>query len=950
MRVVFKSLIISLILTFCLCAISAAQQAGRIESMKLLAPDVGWAAANQKLFWTVDNGSHWKDITPPHGPSEILKDVFFLDESNGWALLDAYEEQSSTVSFHLAVTANSGRSWTVTPVMVPSQKPDELAGNGWLDFVDPLHGWVVLQANSGSAFSWGLLLSTEDGGKNWKELTQAPIAGHPIFATARDGWISGNGGGGGIYSTHDGGKTWSGAGASLQDLPPSLPTSPWYEDVKFTDAKHGRLPIYFSSSPGEVQVSKGPVLVLYVTDDGGRTWKLDRTLVDPSKLPRIGASAVVPDPSGTRSVLVAAFDDEKHPDRVTLMTLADPGVTTTETAPRVSSENVLWRQWDLIAELSFVTGTQGWARTHSGDLLLTADGGATWRNIDPVRVQPAVPLPPSRLPLKHRDPGQGSTALAPPPTLGLAYHEDLAFDKLNVIKISEMLTWWDASPFFDVGFYVGGINYCGQWNAGHTQCLSRTDPGLSTSWLTQAQGYGWGFLPIWVGPQAPCVIQTGLTKFTSANAAAQGTANATSAAAGMAALGLSGTMVFYNMENYTDDAQHVCSTAVRAFLTAWVSGMNANGYATTPVYGNPAPAQNDFKKVAGLTELWVAKYPFAGNPPNITIWGLSPLCDPFSTPPCTLWSNHQRIHQYLANQTASYGDNNSITVDPDIVDAQVVAPPASAPGDPPPDNDYTYTITAIGSGATSTTPTGINDEGVVVGYASVPEGTLGCPIFDWCGFIYSGGTYTWVQQQLQGEYVYTYFTGINDLGTVVGYSGIYGFSYIGGSFTALSYPSAYSTLPEGINDDGTVVGTWGDGQGNFHGFVEFGGTYTSFDYPGAQDTYLYSINGDGVIGGSYYTSTAGFANFIYNFATGIYLTVPGYPGATSSGVAPMMSNNGQTPGLATLSGAQVLFLYDENSGSFVNLPSNITVVPSTMNDLGQLIGGVGSSAYLATPQ
>ncbi len=915
--------------------------------MKLLAAKVGWASTGHNLFWTTDDGGHWKDITPP--AQGDLKDVFFLDESHGWALLDSYDEQGGTVSFHLSATSDSGQNWTITPIRVPSQKPDELSGVGWISFADPLHGWIVLRANSSSAFSWGLTVSTEDGGKNWKELAQSPIAGRPVFATLKEGWITGNGGGGGIYSTRDGGKTWREAGASLQGLPSTLPTSPWYEDVKFIDAKHGLLPIYLSPSPGEVQASKGPALVLYATDDGGQTWKPDRNLVDQSKAPSIGASALVRGPSGMGPVLLAVFNDEKHADQVTLMTLAQPGPTTTEAAPKVRSETIPWRRGDLIVQLSFISAAEGWALTRSGDLLLTADRGVTWSDISPVKApRPAAPPSVVAPPIKHRRPGPSSSLVPAPPTLGLAYHQDLAFDRQNVIPMSEMQTWWNASPFFDVGFYVGGVNYCGQWNIGHTQCISRTDPGLTTGpngWLTQTQSQGWGFLPIWVGPQAPCVIQSGLTEFSSTNAAAQGTTNANVAATAMTALGLSGTMVFYNMENYTDDAQHVCSTAVRAFLTAWVSGMNANGYAVTPVYGNPAPAQNDFSRVAGLTELWVAKYPLPGNPAHVTVWGLSPLCDPFSTPPCTLWSNHQRIHQYLANQTVNYGDGNSFQIDPDIVDAQVVAPPVASSA-PPPDNDYTYTGTLIGI-ETSTTPTAINDEGVVVGYASVPEGTPGCPIFDWCAFTYASGNYTWIQYQSQ----YTYFTGINNLGDIVGFSGVTGLLYSGGVFSTLNYPGALDTYPAGINDDGLVAGTWQDSGGGIHGFLYWGGAYVSFDYPGATYTYFYGINGDAQIIGEYWTGVSGpVYSFIYDAATETSTSVPSYPGGTST-ILSAMNNNGQATGSASLSGGSlVYFVFDENSGGFTALPSSITNTPSGINDQGQLIGGFGSNAFLATPQ
>jgi len=111
------------------------------------------------------------------------------------------------------------------------------------------------------------------------------------------------------------------------------------------------------------QEPRGTALILYVTDDGGRTWKHERTLTDRGAftryggaLSRIGASTTVSEPSGTESALIVAFNDRKHSNRLTLMTVLR-GKSTTDAAPSVSSENALWRQGDDIAELSFITST-----------------------------------------------------------------------------------------------------------------------------------------------------------------------------------------------------------------------------------------------------------------------------------------------------------------------------------------------------------------------------------------------------------------------------------------------------------------------------------------------------------------------------------------------------------------------------------------------------------------
>ena len=425
-------------------------------------------------------------------------------------------------------------------------------------------------------------------------------------------------------------------------------------------------------------------------------------------------------------------------------------------------------------------------------------------------------------------------------------------------------------------------------------------------------------MPIWVGPQAPCVNQSGLAIFTPSNAAALGTANATSAAQAMANYGLAGTLVFYNMENYTPTGS--CSAAVRSFLTAWVEGMNANGFQTTAVYGNPAPAQYDFSTISGLTEVWIASYGSNNiNAPNVTTWGMAPLCDPFSSSPCSLWSNHQRIRQYLGNQSVYYGDNNLYQIDFDAVDAQVVGPEASLPESP------TYDVAIIGTG-TSTTPSSINDEGVVVGSAQVGSPSGGCNVIGWCGFIYSNGGYTWAQNQDQGEPMPTQFTGVNDLGTVVGYNGSLsdnsvGFTYQAGVFTTTIYPGADNTQLLGINDDGQIVGYWFNDSGTSGYFVHSADGFMALpDYPGEINTNYYTINGNAELTGTYYDPSLGTISFIYDLQSGTFALPIYYPGATYTRLTSNISNNGQVAGVAILSSGSVYFIYDENSNGFTPCP------------------------------
>jgi uncharacterized membrane protein len=72
----------------------------------------------------------------------------------------------------------------------------------------------------------------------------------------------------------------------------------------------------------------------------------------------------------------------------------------------------------------------------------------------------------------------------------------------------------------------------------------------------------------------------------------------------------------------------------------------------------------------------------------------------------------------------------------------------------------------------------------------------------------------------------------------------------GRTYTAIDIPGAASTLAQGINSRGDVVGLYVDGSGT-HGFVARNGSFTTIDYPGAAYTDARGINARGEIVGSY---------------------------------------------------------------------------------------------------
>jgi len=80
-----------------------------------------------------------------------------------------------------------------------------------------------------------------------------------------------------------------------------------------------------------------------------------------------------------------------------------------------------------------------------------------------------------------------------------------------------------------------------------------------------------------------------------------------------------------------------------------------------------------------------------------------------------------------------------------------------------------------------------------------------------------------------------------------------------GKFTTLAYPGATATQAFGLNDSGEVVGTYTTGSGNAavtHGFTWRAGKWASFNINGASSTAINGVNNEGDLVG-FYTDAKG---------------------------------------------------------------------------------------------
>ena len=111
-----------------------------------------------------------------------------------------------------------------------------------------------------------------------------------------------------------------------------------------------------------------------------------------------------------------------------------------------------------------------------------------------------------------------ATLAAPLRAQAAGVYTGLGFDTCVAPPLTT-LTAWLASPYRAVGVYIGGVNQ---------GCPAGTP---TPSWIAGASAGGWSLVPLYVGPQAPCVTRKGLAKIDAATAGPQGAEAADDAAA-----------------------------------------------------------------------------------------------------------------------------------------------------------------------------------------------------------------------------------------------------------------------------------------------------------------------------------------------------------------------------------------------------------------------------------
>jgi filamentous hemagglutinin family protein len=254
-----------------------------------------------------------------------------------------------------------------------------------------------------------------------------------------------------------------------------------------------------------------------------------------------------------------------------------------------------------------------------------------------------------------------------------------------------------------------------------------------------------------------------------------------------------------------------------------------------------------------------------------------------------------------------------------------------------PPNFFPYAITNLGTlpGDSYSYTSGINNQGQVVGTSGGNTGTR--------AFLYSGGTMTNLGTLPGDSFSYAY--GINDQGQVVGFSAgsnpPRAFLYTDGTMTNLgTLPGDNLSFAYGINNQGQVVG-FSVGSNPPRAFLYTGGTMTNLGtLPGDSSSYAYGINDQGQVVGSSSGNSGGRA-FLYIGGTMTNLgTLPG----DSSSSASAINNQGQVVGYSSNNSSTSAFLYSDGTmTSLGTLPGDNFSYAYGINNQGQVVGYSGGN-------
>jgi hypothetical protein len=262
-----------------------------------------------------------------------------------------------------------------------------------------------------------------------------------------------------------------------------------------------------------------------------------------------------------------------------------------------------------------------------------------------------------------------------------------------------------------------------------------------------------------------------------------------------------------------------------------------------------------------------------------------------------------------------------------------------------------YTLTTIdgpnpGLGGEFTFVQAISDKHMIVGFAFPNDPCTNAFLFD-------GSTFTRIQPPppfapcIQA-------TGVNNDGKIVG---TYGDGQVpGGGGGFLLFKGAFSsvgplvvppflgprTLPQGISNSGLIVGNFIDTSGQSQGFVDIGGSFFYFNVAGAQSTFTHGINDIGEVAGNFVDGTGGTHGYVDFWGFTKRFDFPGAQATVANGINDLSTVVGSYTDGANL---QHGFVLGRTGFTTFDVPGAFATQLAGINNRGQIVGSYNKSQF-----
>ena len=271
--------------------------------------------------------------------------------------------------------------------------------------------------------------------------------------------------------------------------------------------------------------------------------------------------------------------------------------------------------------------------------LLTASGLGLILAMTMLAAQASPALANPAQPASEAGTGQASSA-GPDTAPGSEQLVGKGLDSCTAPSESQMSAFWNNTPYAAWGIYIGGEDRaCSQ-------------PNLTSAWVSEVTTQGWHLLPLWVGPQNPCVPGFDHFSTNTSTAYSQGKSQALAAYNAVVGLGMSGNSpVIYDLET-GGSSTTTCINATKSFVQGWVDQMHVAPAQPAGVYTSTCGGFMD-------------QFATIARPPDFidgASWDGNPSIGDLPCVSSSHWVDHQRHKQYQGGHNETW---NGVTLNVD---------------------------------------------------------------------------------------------------------------------------------------------------------------------------------------------------------------------------------------------------------------------------------------------